>query len=336
MKAFFGTVVGYLPPSSHISLPRSTVREIPECKSQQISSSPYIPVISKEGDQLYHIAWDDGDKQDYEEFEFQAARLLADSLGASSSAISPSKLLSLPLPSTEGEENRWGRHHASVGSRVAAYFHVGDDDNMVELGELPAFGGWWSDSVSSKSKSKSKTKSTRGKKVGKTNFVEEKESYLTELESISTINELDPTKSKKKKRVTFEDTVCSSSGTDVGVAQLSPTPFSPSMRPEKRARKPPGRPRKSIDSYETATRAVDSPSSDYTSNDGSSVDRSPFLDEGRTLAEMAQRTLAALVVCQSEVESMSRGRVHVSIVDRRTAYRCSIAKCVAALNELDF
>eukprot|EP01035_Chromulina_nebulosa_P025308 gene25308-33029_t len=338
MKAFFGTVVGYLPPSLHISLPRSTVREIPEYKTHPISPSSYIPVISREGDQLYHIAWDDGDEQDYEEFEFQAGRLLADSLGASSSAISPSKLLALPLPSTDGEENRWGRHHASVGSRVAAYFHVADDtDDMVEMEEPPAFGCWWSNTVQNKKKTKTKTKSTRERKVKKgKGIVEEKESYQTELESISTSNEVDLKSSKKKKRVTFEDTVCSSSSTDIGVAQLSPVPFSPSMQPEKRARKPPGRPRKSIDRYETTASVVDSPSSDYTSNDGSSVDRSPYKDEGQILAEMAQRTLAALVVCQSEVESLSRGRAHISIVDRRTAYRCSIAKCVAALNELDF
>lgn len=336
MKAFFGTVVGYLPPSLHISLRRSS-REITDQQVQQfISSSPSVPVVSKEGDQLYHIAWDDGDQQDYEEFEYQAARLLAEKLGASSSPISPAKLMSAPLPSTEEEENRWGRHHSSVGSRVAAYFHFedeGEDDLEVDF-EIPAFGGWWTTSIPYQKR----FKSARGKKARKKIVVNvnREKSYQVPIvmsENSSSSTELDSKKTRKK-RVTFEDSgvASSSSSSSSSALQFSSNSFTESAESMKRTR---GRPRKLMKSEVITTRAADSPS-DCTSNDGSSVDRSPYHDEERTLAELAQRALAALVVCQSEVESLKRGRVNLSLEDRRAAYRCIVNKCVTALDELDF
>lgn len=98
-------------------------------------------------DQLYHIRWEDGDEEDYDESQLQSAvGLFARHFAAASSPVAPSSSSSPPasrrsgtraprtprtptvevveLDEADEDEAEWSTTHPSVGTQVAAVFKV--------------------------------------------------------------------------------------------------------------------------------------------------------------------------------------------------------------------
>ena len=338
MKAYFGTVVGFLPPSAQVVIPR-TLKEVPDnLAPPPFPPSRVVPVLGQDSDQLYHIAWDDGDEQDYEEFEFQAARALADRLRAgysstslpfvaSSSYISSAALASHPLPESPDEGHRWTKLHVSVGLRVAAYF---------------PFDPMFSAALSADKAAKRAKKTSPAKKGPKKQIVKDDK----EAVKITEPNAQDAMK---------------------GQPFPSNAPSGKRIRSVENSSKKRGRPKRMnhntlsspseliFDSGDGAGdsphsfAAVDVPQFDSRENIGELTTEhaevgeragevlpqySQLQLEEERVAALAQRSLLAMAVCRSEIESLGEG--DVSLVDRRAAYRCSVSKCVETLNSLDF